>query len=189
MGLDMYLTRKKYIGGNYEHREVKGEINITIKGIKVPIELNKVSEIYEEVGYWRKANQIHKWFCDNGECIKEDIEYEVTVEQLKELLELCKKVKEKAILVDGKINIGSKYDKETKKWISIYEDGKIIQNSDEIEGMLPTQDGFFFGSTSYDEWYLEDIKDTIKILEEILEEEEELNKLGVYSDFKYRASW
>lgn len=24
MGLDMYLTRKKYVGANYEHNKVKG---------------------------------------------------------------------------------------------------------------------------------------------------------------------
>jgi len=54
--------------------------------------LNKLTEEpdnYEEVGYWRKANQIHGWFVDNvmnGEdkCKR----YKVTEEQLKLLLEV-----------------------------------------------------------------------------------------------------
>ena len=32
MGLDMYLTKSIYVGGMYEHRQVKGEINITAYG-------------------------------------------------------------------------------------------------------------------------------------------------------------
>lgn len=29
MGLDMYLSKKIYIGANYEHNNVKGKINLT----------------------------------------------------------------------------------------------------------------------------------------------------------------
>lgn len=50
---------------------------------------------------------------------------------------------------------------------------------------LPTQSGFFFGSTEYDEWYMEDIKRTIEGLERVLKE--------VPDDFDwsfvYQASW
>jgi hypothetical protein len=30
MGLDMYLVKKKYIGGNYSHRNVEGTVKLTI---------------------------------------------------------------------------------------------------------------------------------------------------------------
>jgi hypothetical protein len=48
---------------------------------------------------------------------------------------------------------------------------------------LPTSSGFFFGSTEYDEWYMQDIKRTIKGLEHILK--------TVPQDwsFNYQASW
>lgn len=36
--------------------------------------------------------------------------------------------------------------------------------------VLPTQDGFFFGSTDYDEWYFSDVKEELKFFTEILEE-------------------
>ncbi len=50
------------------------------------------------------------------------------------------------------------------------------------EQLLPTQSGFFFGATEYDEYYYQDIDNTIEILEEALSEE-------TADDFAYRASW
>jgi hypothetical protein len=94
MGLDMYLTKKVYIGAKYEHRKVTGEISLKIDGKPVNIKLNRISYINEEVGYWRKANQIHKWFVDNVQGGEDNCgDYWVSPKHLKELLELCKKVK------------------------------------------------------------------------------------------------
>ena len=49
---------------------------------------------------------------------------------------------------------------------------------------LPTQPGFFFGSYEYDEWYMEDLKLTVKQLDAILDSTKD-----VWVDFIYRASW
>jgi hypothetical protein len=50
-------------------------------------------------------------------------------------------------------------------------------------GLLPTADGFFFGSTDYDEYYWSEIEETAKGLEKVL-------KLDTDKwDFYYRASW
>lgn len=167
MGLDMYLIRKKYIGAEYEHRNVKGEIKITINDVELPIDFNKISYIDEKVGYWRKANAIHKWFVDNVQDGVDNCQsYYVSTEKLEKLLELCKKVKKTAKVKDG-----------------------IIENVEEIEEILPTTDGFFFGSTDYDEWYMQDIDYTIKMLGQILREEKKLNEQGFYSDFEYSSSW
>ena len=57
------------------------------------------------------------------------------------------------------------------------------------EELLPTCKGFFFGSTDYDESYMEDIKYTIELLEKLIKEEEEYNKDGFYSEFEYFSSW
>lgn len=95
MGLDMYLKRKKYVGANFEHRNVKGTIDISVNGNKLPIDFSKVSYIEEEFGYWRKANAIHKWFVDNVQDGVDDCkEYYVPQSKMEELLELCKKVKD-----------------------------------------------------------------------------------------------
>ena len=48
--------------------------------------------------------------------------------------------------------------------------------------LLPTASGFFFGSTDYNEWYYNDLEDTIKMLDNALE-------LPESWDFEYRASW
>ena len=48
--------------------------------------------------------------------------------------------------------------------------------------LLPTQEGFFFGSTLYDDGYYLDIESTIQILENAL-------KLPESWGFQYRSSW
>ena len=71
MGLDMYLNKKTYVGNEYRKPDQMvlvtmptNEKDATFK-IHEPIKTERVSEITERVGYWRKANHIHKWFVDN----------------------------------------------------------------------------------------------------------------------------
>ena len=46
-----------------------------------------------EIGYWRKANAIHKWFVDNVQNGVDDCgEYKVTKEQLIQLHNACNDV-------------------------------------------------------------------------------------------------
>lgn len=93
MGLDMYLTGRMYVSEwstpeNYE----------AVKGVfpQIPWKINGVSF---EAGYWRKANQIHKWFVDNVQNgVDECEEHEVSCEQLTELLSVCRQV-----MVDPKL--------------------------------------------------------------------------------------
>ena len=188
MGLDMYLYKKTYIGAQYEHRNVKGKIDITIGDKVVPIKFDRVCYIEESVGYWRKANAIHNWFVANVQDGVDDCKsYYVSRENLETLLDLCKDVKEKAVIKDGKIQNGSTL--KDGVWEPNMVDGKFVENAEEIAKILPTQDGFFFGSIEYDEYYMDDIYKTIEMIEKILKEEDELNKEGFYSDFEYHASW
>ena len=48
------------------------------------------------------------------------------------------------------------------------EDGKIIANPEIAQRLLPTTGGFFFGSEEYDQYYMDDIDETIKQLTDIL---------------------
>ena len=57
-------------------------------------------------------------------------------------------------------------------------------NKEEIAEILPTCSGFFFGSTEYDSYYLDDIKYTKENIEEIIKT---LN-FDEY-DLYYLASW
>lgn len=151
MGLDMYLSKKTYVK-QWDHQspEEKYEVVVTKGGKPVDnIKSNKVAYIVEEAGYWRKANQIHRWFVENVQRGDDNCgEYYVDREKLRELLELCKKVKSDSTLA---------------------------------EALLPSASGFFFGSTEYDEWYFNDVDNTIAILEEALEDDR--------ADYYYSSSW
>jgi hypothetical protein len=95
MGLDMYLTRKTYVKQwSHQTPEEKFEITITKGGKPYDgIDLSNVTNIEEEVGYWRKANQIHRWFVENVQGGVDDCgEYSVGKKQLEELLGLCREV-------------------------------------------------------------------------------------------------
>ena len=130
MGLDMYLYGKK---DNYN---LIG-YNIGKIGIQV------------EVGYWRKANSIHKWFVENIQGgVDNCATYSVGKESLEELKSLCE---------------------------------KVLDDIDLAEKLLPTQEGFFFGKTEYDEWYFDDLRDTIEIVNKCLDLD--------FDYFEYSSSW
>lgn len=159
MGLDSYLTKKTYIGAEFAHRKVTGEINIKVDGKPVAIDFNSVSEISERVAYWRKANHIHDWFVRNCQDGVDDCrEVNVSREQLKELYMACKKI------------LAARNNKKTVK--------KLVQK------LLPPAEGFFFGGTEIDEYYFQDIEYTMDVIFKavIMSAEED-------SDFYYRASW
>ena len=44
----------------------------------------------------------------------------------------------------------------------------VLANPDKAQELLPTQSGFFFGSTEYGEWYFDDITYTIEKFEQIM---------------------
>ena len=190
MGLDMYLYKKTYIGAQYEHRNVKGKIDITIGDKVVPVKFDRVCYIEESVGYWRKANAIHNWFVANVQSGEDDCkDYYVGIGDLKRLLDKCLEVKEKAIIKEGKIQNGYTIGENGERIYNM-DDGKFIENAEEIAEILPTTDGFFFGSTEYDEYYMQDIDYTIELILGLLKEEEEIEKLDLYSsDFIYSSSW
>lgn len=154
MGLDMYLEKRTYIK-NWNFTEEKDKHEVTVKRggeIRTDIKPERVTNIVEEVMYWRKANAIHKWFVDNVQDGNDNCgSYFVEHSQLEKLAELCEKV--------------------------------VITRNPEH---LPTQEGFFFGSTDTDEYYFDQLKETADQIREILAEDD----LSDYvSSFYYSSSW
>ena len=45
---------------------------------------------------------------------------------------------------------------------------QVKANPEKAEELLPTRSGFFFGPTTYDEWYFEDLNYTIELFEKVL---------------------
>ena len=113
MGLDMYLERKS-----------KNEFD--------------TADAWEEVIYWRKANQIREWFATHlTKGVENCKRSEVTKEDLERLLKSCE---------------------------------MVLADHSKAEELLPTQGGFFFGSTDYDEWYFEQLEYTVPKLKEAIKE-------------------
>jgi hypothetical protein len=59
---------------------------------------------------------------------------------------------------------------------------KIEENKSLAESLLPTQEGFFFGNTEYDEYYYESITKTRKMLEK-------LDFKNTKEQYYYNSSW
>lgn len=158
MGLDMYLSKKTYVkNSDYMSPMDRHEISIKKGGkVRTDIKCERISYIVEEVAYWRKFNALHGWFVENVQDQVDDCKsYYVERKKLEELL----KVLEEVIQKRNKL-----------------EDNEIVAKK-----LLPTTQGFFFGSDDYDEYYYKDVEYTIEVIKECLE-----NKDGEYY---YESSW
>lgn len=190
MGLDMYLTKSFYVK-NWDHMKPEHLHKITVKKggkIRADIDPKKICEITVDVMYWRKANHIHKWFVDNCQDGVDDCrDAYVSLKQLEELHDTCATVLKASKLVPGKVLISTSYKKaENGDLVPVHEyaDGLIVEDTQTAEDLLPVGEGFFFGSYEYNEWYLNDIKRTLEMLDvELLNAEES------GGDYHYRSSW
>jgi len=175
----MFLYRKTYVK-NWEHTPEEEKTKISLTGNRTEgIDTNKIVEIVEEAGYWRKANAIHNWFVENVQDGMDDCrEYYVSEEQLRNLLSLVDTVLKESKLVDGTVVTG--YLIKDGKEEPVLRKGKVIENPTVAERLLPTRNGFFFGGTEYDEDYIQDLESTKRILEEAL---------AKGGDYYYSSSW
>ena len=161
MGLDQYLTAKKYVSkwnysNDYKDKTITQEFQDLIPMDTPDITKYASSGITVEypVGYWRKANAIHNYFVQTvGGGVDECQEMWVSRELLRDLRERCQDVLSSDDMEEKAQEIG-----------------------------LETVAGFFFGDVSYDDWYKEDLKLTIEIIDDVLTLPEE------YS-LHYQASW
>lgn len=150
------------------------------------------SGVYEEVCYWRKANQIHKWF--SNKFIKKQDPWGIYIIQeteLQGLLLLCKLLKTlklqdndifSPIVTDRiKEELDSQTTEETQRIAN--ELGITLDYVDKIAlALLPPDNiGCFFGSGTVDEDYWRDIDTTINQITEALEKS--------YDFYIYSASW
>lgn len=184
MGLDMYLYEDEYVSEYMDKDRYKAVCEA------LGYEDNGESiQISNTIGYWRKANHVHNWFVQNvqdgvDECQKSY----VSREQLAELYNACKQVVDAAETVDGQLEAGKTFhpDGAIEKH---YVEGKVL-TEDAVavaEKVMPTASGFFFGGTDYDEWYLQDLKDTMTILEKLKQDDGTFGAPG--RSYYYRSSW
>lgn len=90
MGLDMYLNAKRFLW--YSEDELADNIKRNFPDLP---EHMRIKEVTIEAMYWRKANAIHKWFVDKVQDGEDNCsEFEVSLAQLEELLEVIEQVLE-----------------------------------------------------------------------------------------------
>jgi hypothetical protein len=59
---------------------------------------------------------------------------------------------------------------------------EVPEDTDTLDDLFPTASGFFFGGTEYDEYYIQEVNETIELIEGLLKEDEN-------GDYYYQASW
>lgn len=121
-----------------------------------------------ELWYGRKENAIHQWFVDNVQGGEDDCrDAKIPIEKLRELKDTLSKIIEKF---------------DSPELADVDPEQRCEKLTDFFETVLPTQDGFFFGSISYDTWYIDEIRNLLNIL---TSEEPRFEKY----DYYYRSSW
>jgi hypothetical protein len=186
MGLDMYLYKKTYVK-NWEHNGPENQHQITVsKGgvTREDIKPDRICYITEEVAYWRKFNALHGWFvneCGGGR--DECQQIYVSSEELTNLLILLKQVQ-------TVVNNSKKVVTTLKDWQGEDYEYEVYECEEEIKQLFAPTEGFFFGGTEIDTWYKQSVDETITIIEDLLKEDEESKKHGLWSgEFYYQASW
>lgn len=169
MGLDMYLEIRKNEYRSRYHKDKGSRLKLEYpKDITEFIpnltDLTISRKTNYEVGYWRKANHIHNWFIQN--CADRD--------ECGDPIDDCRPIE---ITVD--------------KLEELLEScKKVLADHSLASSLLPTQSGFFFGSTEYDEYYFKDIEDTIEIIEPVLKFAKHKLEIKDYVwEVYYQASW
>lgn len=178
------ITFEEWCGRNKEELPSSDVIDFYSKFYSVQ-EGHVFSRVTEEIGYWRKANAVHNWFVNHIQDGVDDCRYhrEITADDLRELRDVCEEVIKKARLIPGKIHAGTVHHSNGTVE-ETYESGKVVSNPSVCERLMPAVDGFFFGSTAYNEYYIEDLRRTIEICESALDTTD-FDKQMIY----YCSSW
>lgn len=127
-------------------------LDMYLNGYKLSKKLNNPeSNVERKQVYWRKANHIHKWFVDNIQNGNDD----------------CRVYEVKT--------------EQLKRLIRDCEEVLKCKSYAIAEEVLPTEGGFFFGTTDYGDWYWEETEKTAKELKKIINQG--------YDYFEYESSW
>ena len=97
----MYLEARKYVSG-YSHRPIdeQNEYEETLNSLGLSRvdfspEASPFANVSVNVAYWRKVNAVHAWFVNNvQDGVDECQRAEVSREQLQELIDTCKQVRD-----------------------------------------------------------------------------------------------
>jgi len=150
MGLDMYVTKRTSVK-NWAHQSPEERHTVTVTGpAAAAIRPERISDIIQDVAYWRKANAIHQWFvthCQHG--VDDCREVFVPIEQVRALVKTCAEI----------VGLATR---QCVDWPTV------------AAQQLPVQSGCFFGPTAYDDVYLDTLRATVEQLTPFLDDEDGL---------------
>jgi hypothetical protein len=199
MGLDMYLYAEKYIS-QVDYKNVRGEISRSVRlewqNVMMTADMYHLpsteyagGSVSKCVGYWRKANAIHGWFVrELAEGVDKCQRIEVSMADLLRLRDECVRAlanrdqaipgKEETITINGEAqNIAEVI---LNEWANqSMRTGVQVLDDDPL---APTE-GFFFGGTERDEWYYNQLEQTVELINALRACDSDL-----YS-YYYQASW
>ena len=61
MGLDIYISKKTFIGAMFHASGIGGVISITKRGNQIPIKLQRVAYVIENIYHGSKTHWLHNW--------------------------------------------------------------------------------------------------------------------------------
>lgn len=188
MGLDMYIYAKGRVGMNYGNpgeNKVEAEKNLERRRSIFPYVSESTSwhdmTVKTIVAYWRKANAVHQWFVTNVQDGKDECEpHKVTHEQLTELRDICQRILDTVNMGEGQPGVS-----EAPFFMEWTDYPDMTLDTDLASELLPTKSGFFFGGTEYDQWYVQDLRNTVEQLTGILGN----YPADAFWTLKYCSSW
>lgn len=212
MGLDMYMYKstKDNIAKQSALNDLINAFGEKFPYLDLNSDMYKLM-LYEiakykptQVAYWRKVNFLHFHIVDTYAAGVDDCQEIFLTKgdatkilvKLQRALAIC--IKDTCIEVEPDENGCSYHDKPNgKKILPIIKNDALDNTSDfvgscwrlndavadEVSMILPTQGGFFFGSTVYDIWYISDVADAVRTFKSIVNEWDDDAK------YWYEASW
>ena len=161
MGLDMYLRASEYVSRNDWSRDENGDILDTPNSLfNEIVERLELENVIDNTGFAGMSIDLPMGYWRKANQI-----HNWFVDNVQ----------------GGEDNCGSYYvtrdQLEELKELCI----NVLANKELAEDLLPTGAGFFFGSTTYDEYYYGDLNDTIGIITRCLESK--------FNGFEYQSSW
>lgn len=156
MGLDMYLNGKRYLSKYFNEGDEQ--------------KAKDIAELFPELkgreGRFGDASPVNEVKIEAGYWRKANAIHAWFVKHCQNGVDDC-----------GNYYVEREKLKELRELCQRVIDFKHLANE-----LLPTQSGFFFGGTDYDDYYYSDLKQTIEIIDAALE-------LPESWDFEYHSSW
>lgn len=152
----MYMYRETYVK-KWDHQSPEEQFDVTVK---------KGGEIYKDIN------------SENISTVSENVAYWRKFNALHNwIVNNCADGRDEC----QKINI---YD---EALVELYDTLKQVNmDHSKAEELLPTTSGFFFGSTDYDDYYFQEVEQTIEVLKPYVKS---INEGTSRADFYYQASW